>query len=112
MVLSPQTTYTAKPRKRRISKITPSARIGNVIQIVNLGVSRADHSGEQSCRQLAFACKRRSERFIGETIESVLRQDFEDLELIMVNGASTHATHAVIERHAKQDARLSVISRA
>jgi glycosyltransferase involved in cell wall biosynthesis len=69
-------------------------------------------SGGQSCRQLAFACKRGSERFIGETIESVLGQDFENLELIMVNGASTDAKQAVIERHAKQDARLSVISRA
>jgi glycosyltransferase involved in cell wall biosynthesis len=41
-----------------------------------------------------------SERFIGEAIESVLGQDFEDLELIIVDGASTDATRQIIKRYA------------
>ena len=50
-----------------------------------------------------------SERFIGEAIDSVLGQDFEDLELIIVDGASTDATRQIIERYAKQDRRVRVI---
>ena len=50
-----------------------------------------------------------SERFVGEAIESVLGQDFEDLELIIVDGASTDATRQIIERYAKQDRRIRVI---
>jgi len=50
-----------------------------------------------------------SERFIAEAIESVLGQDFEDLELIIVDGASTDATRQIIERYAKQDPRIRVI---
>ena len=50
-----------------------------------------------------------SERFIAEAIESVLGQDFEDLELIIVDGASTDATREIIERYAKQDPRIRVI---
>jgi glycosyltransferase involved in cell wall biosynthesis len=50
-----------------------------------------------------------SERFIGEAIDSVLGQDFEDLELIIVDGASTDATRQIVERYAKQDPRIRVI---
>jgi teichuronic acid biosynthesis glycosyltransferase TuaG len=50
-----------------------------------------------------------SERFIGEAIESVLGQDFEDLELIIVDGASNDATRQIIEHYAKQDRRIRVI---
>ncbi len=50
-----------------------------------------------------------SEQFIGEAIESVLGQDFEDLELIIVDGASTDATRQIIERYAKQDPRIRAI---
>jgi glycosyltransferase involved in cell wall biosynthesis len=49
------------------------------------------------------------ERLIGEAIESVLGQDFEDLELIIVEDASTDATRQIIERYAKQDPRIRVI---
>ena len=50
-----------------------------------------------------------SERFIGEAIESVLGQDFEDLELIIVDGASTDKTKEIIERYARQDLRIRAI---
>jgi glycosyltransferase involved in cell wall biosynthesis len=50
-----------------------------------------------------------SERFVGEAIESVLGQDFEDLELIIVDGSSIDATKQIIERYAKQDRRIRVI---
>jgi glycosyltransferase involved in cell wall biosynthesis len=50
-----------------------------------------------------------SERFIAEAIESVLGQDFGDIELIIVDGASTDATRQIIERYAKQDPRIRAI---
>jgi glycosyltransferase involved in cell wall biosynthesis len=49
------------------------------------------------------------ELFISEAIESVLRQDFEDLELIIVDDASTDASRQIIERYAQQDARIRII---
>jgi len=49
------------------------------------------------------------ERFIAEAIESVLGQDFEDLELIIVDDGSIDATRQIIERYAKQDPRIRVI---
>jgi glycosyltransferase involved in cell wall biosynthesis len=49
------------------------------------------------------------ELFISEAIESVLRQDFEDLELIVVDDASTDGSRLLIERHAQQDARIRMI---
>ena len=50
-----------------------------------------------------------SERFIHEAINSVLNQDFEGLELIIVDGASTDATKQIIEGYAKQDPRVRAI---
>ncbi len=49
------------------------------------------------------------EWFISEAIESVLRQDFEDLELIVVDDASTDGSRSLIERHAQKDARIRTI---
>jgi glycosyltransferase involved in cell wall biosynthesis len=49
------------------------------------------------------------ESFISEAIESVLRQDFEDLELIVVDDASTDGSRTVIKRYAQQDARIRMI---
>lgn len=50
-----------------------------------------------------------SERFIADAIDSVLGQDFADLELIIVDGASADATRQIIERYAKQDPRIRII---
>lgn len=47
--------------------------------------------------------------FISEAIESVLRQDFEDLELIIVDDASTDKSRSLIQDYAKGDARIRMI---
>jgi len=49
------------------------------------------------------------EKFISEAIESVLGQDFDDLELIIVDDASTDASKQIIQKYEKQDARVRVI---
>ena len=57
----------------------------------------------------AFMKSFNHERFIAEAIESVLTQDFEDLELIIVDDASTDASREIVERYAEQDPRIRVI---
>ena len=49
------------------------------------------------------------EKFISETIESVLGQDFEDLELIIVDDASADTSRQIIQKYAMEDARVRVI---
>ncbi|MGA7075707.1 MAG: glycosyltransferase, partial [Halobacteriota archaeon] len=49
------------------------------------------------------------ERFISEAIESVLRQDFDDLELIIVDDASTDSSVEIIQRYKADDPRISVL---
>jgi glycosyltransferase involved in cell wall biosynthesis len=48
------------------------------------------------------------EEFIAESIESVLGQDFDGLELIIVDDASTDASRYIIKEYA-EDARVSII---
>lgn len=49
------------------------------------------------------------ERFISEAIASVLRQDFDDLELIIVDDASADASREIIERYKADDSRIRVL---
>jgi glycosyltransferase involved in cell wall biosynthesis len=49
------------------------------------------------------------EKFIAESIESVLGQDFDDFELIIVDDASTDASRQIIQKYAAQDSRIRVI---
>ena len=49
------------------------------------------------------------EWYVSEAIESVLRQDFEDFELIVVDDASTDGSRSLIEHHARQDHRIRTI---
>jgi len=49
------------------------------------------------------------ERFISEAIESVLAQDFDDLELIVVDDASTDASRDIIRRYEADDSRIKVV---
>jgi len=47
-----------------------------------------------------------AERYIGEAIESILRQTFTDYELIIVDDGSTDATWEIIQKYAKKDKRI------
>ena len=49
------------------------------------------------------------EKFVSEAIESVLGQDFDDLELIIVDDASTDTSRQIIQKYAAEDARVRVI---
>jgi GT2 family glycosyltransferase len=49
-------------------------------------------------------------RFVAEAIQSVLDQDFEDFELVIVDDGSTDGTGAIIERFAALDARVIPVS--
>lgn len=50
------------------------------------------------------------ERYIGEAIESVLTQTFEDFELVIVDDKSSDGTLTVAHRYARQDARIRVVA--
>jgi len=49
------------------------------------------------------------EKFVSEAIESVLNQDFDDLELIIVDDASTDTSRQIIQKYAMADSRVRVI---
>ncbi|MGL4850549.1 MAG: glycosyltransferase family 2 protein [Clostridium sp.] len=50
-----------------------------------------------------------AERFIEETIKSVLNQDYENLEMIIVDDCSTDSTEKVVRRFSEQDKRVKFI---
>lgn len=49
------------------------------------------------------------ERFLAETIESVLSQTFKDLELIAVDDGSSDASLSILEEYAERDPRVVVL---
>lgn len=49
---------------------------------------------------------RNSERYIAETIESVLNQTYKDFEFLIVNNGSTDRTEEIIQQYAQRDARV------
>lgn len=48
-------------------------------------------------------------QFVGKSIESVLSQTYENIELIIVNDCSTDDTESVIRDYAKKDNRIKII---
>ncbi|NPA80488.1 MAG: glycosyltransferase [Thermotogae bacterium] len=51
-------------------------------------------------------------RFIGEAIESVLANDYDDWEMIVVDNGSDDGTPDVVERYARRDGRIRLIRTA
>lgn len=51
------------------------------------------------------------EKYISSAIESILSQSFNEFELIVLDDGSTDDSLAIVERHAKKDKRIKVISR-
>jgi len=52
-----------------------------------------------------------AEKFLPETIESVLGQTFGDFEFILVNDGSKDASLEVLQKYAEKDQRIRVVSR-
>lgn len=52
-----------------------------------------------------------SEKYLKESIESILNQSYSDLEFIIINDGSTDNSFKIIKEYAKLDKRINVISR-
>lgn len=52
-----------------------------------------------------------AERFLGEAIESILAQSFEDFELIAIDDGSTDGSAEILDRYAHGEARVRVMRR-
>ena len=50
------------------------------------------------------------EKYVEETIESVLNQPFQDFELLIVNDASTDGSVEIINKKSKEDKRIKVLN--
>jgi glycosyltransferase involved in cell wall biosynthesis len=50
-----------------------------------------------------------NQKFLSEAIESILGQDFDDFELIIVDDASIDASRQIIQKYADEDPRIRVI---
>ncbi len=50
------------------------------------------------------------ERFIGEAIDSILKQSYQNLQVIVVNDGSTDQTKMVVEKKIIEDNRVSLIN--
>ena len=50
------------------------------------------------------------ENYIPDCLESLIGQSFKDIEIIVINDGSTDNTPAIIEKYAKEDKRIRVIS--
>lgn len=51
----------------------------------------------------------KSERFISDTIESVLAQTYQDWEMIIVDDVSPDSSNEIIEEYCKKDSRIKLI---
>jgi glycosyltransferase involved in cell wall biosynthesis len=51
-----------------------------------------------------------SSRFLAETVDSVINQDFPDFEYIIVDGGSTDGTLDIVRKYAERDSRIRWVS--
>ena len=51
-----------------------------------------------------------SEKYVAQTIESVLKQSFADFEFIIIDDASTDKSLKIIKKYARKDSRIRVIT--
>lgn len=51
------------------------------------------------------------EKYLGECIESVLNQDYKNIEFIIVNDGSPDGSLAIIKKYAAQDSRIKLIDK-
>ncbi len=54
-------------------------------------------------------CAYNIEDYIASCLESVVKQSYKNLEIIVINDGSTDNTRKIIERYAKQDSRIKAI---
>lgn len=52
-----------------------------------------------------------AENYIENCLESILRQKFEDYEIILVNDGSTDSSQKICEKYVKKDSRIKLISK-
>ena len=52
---------------------------------------------------------RNEERAIGATLDALRRQDYENLQIIVVDGGSTDGTASVVRRHMAEDPRVELV---
>lgn len=51
-----------------------------------------------------------AEKYLGEAIDSILKQDFKDFELLIINDGSTDSSLKIVNSFAKEDSRIKVVS--
>ena len=51
-----------------------------------------------------------AEKFIGECLEKVLEQDYENIEVVVMNDGSSDSTLEIATRYSKIDSRIKVYS--
>lgn len=50
------------------------------------------------------------EKYIGEAIESILRQTYSNIELIIVDDCSSDGTAGIIQEYSKKDSRIKIVT--
>jgi len=52
-----------------------------------------------------------AERYLVEAVESILTQTFDDFEFIIIDDGSTDGSRPILERFARRDDRIRLVSR-